>query len=385
MKTESELHTDLARIGRLMLIVGLGATAICVVGVLYWPQSFYQSYLWAFIYWLNLALGLLALLMLQHLVGGTWGAILRGVLEGGARTIPFLALFFIPVCFGIDLLYTWAHWTPEEIAHEHTLQHKAQYLNTTWYIIRAIVYFTLWTGLVWLLMRWSSAQRRGGNPTITRWLAKLSGVGMLIAGVCVTFASIDWVMSLEPHWYSTIYGLLYVTSAFVTGMAFAIIITAFLNQYEPLGGVVTPSAFQDLGSLLLAFVIIWTYMAFSQFLIIWSGDIVEELQWYLRRLNGGWGWLALFLLLFHFVLPFFALLSKRVKRDPKWLALVAALVLVAHLLNDYWLVVPGFQTRASAITVFDFAAPIAIGGWWLWLFCWQLRRRPTVLIFERSS
>lgn len=428
MKPERELAADLERLGRTALIVGLIAGAICVVGAFVSTQQFFRSYLWAFVFWLNIPLGLLALLMLQHLVGGTWGAVLRGVLEGGARTIPFMAILFLPILFGIDSLYEWSAWTADEVAHNEILQHKAQYLNSYWFTLRAILYFAVWSFFVWLLMRWSYVQQHGGNPKITRWLAKLSGVGMLVGGLCVTFSSVDWVMSLEPLWFSTIYGLLFVTSEFVTGMAFAILLTAYMNRYEPLGGVVRENDFQDLGSLLLAFVIIWTYISFSQFLIIWTGDIVEELTWYLRRLRNGWGWIALALLLFHFVLPFFALLSKRIKRDPRWIGRVALLILFMHAVNVYWLVKPSFnlpQVAAahsteksspahgpshadethvaashsetshsvidgalpltSAVSFFDLAAIVAVGGLWLSLFSWQLRRQPAVLVFERSS
>lgn len=385
MRPERDLAIDLERFGRTMLLVGLAAAVVCVLGFFYDPQLLFRSYLWAFIFWLNIPLGLLALLMLQHLVGGAWGAVLRGVLEGGARTIPFMAILFIPIALGIGSIYEWAHWTAEDIAHNHHLVHKAQYLNPPWYLIRAGIYFGVWSLLVTVLMRWSYVQQHGGNPRITRWLAKFSGAGMLLGGLSITFAAVDWAMSLEPMWFSTIYGLLFVSSDFVVGMAFAIVLTAYMMRYEPLGPVVRPSDFQDLGSLLLAFVIVWTYMSFSQFLIIWAGDIVEEVQWYLVRLRGGWGWLAAVLLVFHFVVPFFALLSKNIKRDPAWLARVAILVLFMQLLFVYWMVKPALGVAGVASSFFDLAALVAIGGVWLWIFSRQLRRQPAVLVFERSS
>jgi hypothetical protein len=385
MSGQQQLERDLGRLARWAALVGLAGAALCLVGYLLGSGQFFRSYLLAFVFWWNIPLGLLALLMLQHLVGGAWGAVLRGVLEGGARTIPFVVLLFVPVALGIDSLYEWAHWTPREVAQEPELAHKAQYLNSTGYLLRAAAYFLVWCVLAAMLIRWSKVQQHGGNPRIARWLAKLSGAGMLFGGLAVTFASIDWVMSLEPNWFSSIYGLLFVSSEFVTGMAFAIVFTAILIRYEPLRDVVRPADFQDLGSLLLAFVIVWSYIAFSQFLIIWAGDVVEEVEWYLRRTRGSWGWLAVGLMTLHFALPFAALLSKRIKRDPFWLAAVAVLLLVVHFFNDAWLVLPAFGYEEIRVHWLDLAAVVAVGALWLSVFAWQLKRQPAVLVYERSS
>jgi hypothetical protein len=385
MKSEASLQVDLEVFGRRMLIVGAVGAGLCALGWLFNAPQVYRSWLFAFVFWLNIPLGLMGLLMLQHLVGGAWGAVLRGVLEAGTRTIPYMAALFLPICFGIPSLYVWTQWNAETLAHEPTLAHKMQYLNIEWFLIRAVLYFAIWSIFAMALVRWSQVQQHGGNPRITRRLAKLSGAGLLFGGLAVSFASFDWVMSLEPHWYSTIYGLLYVTSEFLTGMALAIVVTEFLARYEPLGGVVRPNHYQDLGSLLFAFVIFWAYMAFSQYLIIWSGDILEEIRWYEKRLHGGWGWLAIALVLFHFLLPLFALLSRHVKRDAQRLARVALVILIAHVLNVYWLVKPAFAPYGSGLHWLDLAALAAIGGLWLAIFAWQLRRQPTVLVFERSS
>jgi hypothetical protein len=384
-KSREQLDGDLARFALVTMLLGIAAAIVCLVGHQLNPKQFFQSYLYAFVFWLNIPLGLLGLLMLQHLVGGNWGAVLRGVLEGGTRTLPFMAILFLPIALGVESLYEWSRWTAHDVAKHPELAPKVHYLNDTWFLIRAGVYFVVWCGLGWLLLRWSRRQQRGADERITRWLAKLSGVGMLLGGLAVTFAAIDWVMSLEPLWYSTIYGLLYVSSEFVTGMAFAIVLTAVLDRYDPLSGVIRPADFQDLGSLLLAFVIVWSYMAFSQFIIIWTGDIVEELQWYMRRAQGSWGWLAVLLIALHFALPFVALLSKQVKRDPRWLAAIAILLLVMHLLNDFWLIVPAFGYQHVRVHWLDVAALVAVGSLWLAMFAWQLRRQPAVLVFERSS
>lgn len=388
MKSERMLADDLAHWARRSILVGLIAAGLCAIGLAFSPQQFFRSYLWAYVYWINIPLGLLGLLMLQHLVGGAWGAVLRGVLEGGARTLPFMALLFAPICLGLYLnrgadLYPWAD--AKVVSASPLLQHKAVYLNPQAYIVRAIVYFALWSVLSWALNRWSYKQQHGGNPRITRWLAKLSGAGMLVAGFAVTFASIDWVMSLEPLWYSSIFGMIFMSTEFLVGMAFAIILTASLNRYEPLGDVVRPSHFHDCASLLFAFVIMWAYLSFSQFLIIWSGDIVEEIEFYLRRLRGAWGWVAIGLILLQFAIPFVLLLSRDIKRDPRKLIYVAGLILFAQLIHMFWLVKPAFHHEGVALHWLDFTSVLAVGGLWLAVFLWQLRRQPAVLVFERSS
>jgi hypothetical protein len=366
------------RMGRLQwgaMIVGVAGLALCGVGVFLDLTQFFRSYLWAYLFWLGLSLGCLGILMLHYLVGGTWGAIIRRVLESGTRTLPLMVLLFVPLLFGLRELYSWA--LPQTLAQDELLRQKSAYLNVPFFIVRSAVYFLAWLVPAYLLNRWSRQQDRtpewSVQRPIRRRLILLSGFGLLLYGLTMTFAAIDWVMSLEPHWYSSIYGILVVVDQLLGALAFAVMIVATLAKYEPLSEVLSPTHTHDLGNLLLVAVLFWAYIAFSQLLIIWSADLPEEIIWYVRRTEGGWQWIALALVLGQFALPFACLLSGDIKRHVRRLALVAALILFMHLVEVFWLVMPAFYHDKLSFHWLDLAALIGVGGSWTAVFVRRLQ------------
>ena len=366
------------QIQRRSLIIGLAAAALCVVGAFLDPPQFFRSYLTGYLLWMGISLGCLAILMLQHLSGGVWGFVIRRLLEAATRVFPLLALLFVPLLFGLHQLYPWAD--PARVAHDSLLQHKAAYLNVPGFVGRAIFYFAAWCGAAYLLSRWSREEDQVPRAALRDRMQAFSAIGLLLYGLTTTFSAIDWVMSLDPHWYSTIYGMMFMAGGAVSGMALVIAMGALLSKYPPLSGILAPAHFQDLGKLLLAFVMVWAYFAFSQFLIIWSGNLPEEITWYRVRLAGGWRYVGLALLLFHFVLPFLLLLSRDLKRQGRTLALLAAGVLVMRYVDLYWMVVPSFPEAAVGLRShwLDLAVPVAVGGLWMAEFLRQLKSRPLV-------
>ena len=361
------------------LIVGVVFMVLLAVGALMNRQQFFRSYLVAYIFWTGIAVGSLALLMLQHLTGGGWGLVIRRVLEAAARTIPVVALMFIPIIIGAHDLYPWTH--NEEMSKTPALAQKARlYLNLPFFVGRAVLYFAIWGLFAYLLTKWSSEQDRSADRRYTKRMRMLSGPGIGVFVLTVTFASVDWGMSLNPEWFSTIYGLLFVAAWALSALAFVIAVMAFLVRREPLLRVVRPNHFQDLGKLMLAFVMLWAYFSFSQFLIVWSGNLPEEIQWYLPRVRGGWGVIALTVVIFHFAFPFMLLLSASLKRNAGKLMMLAILILVMRLIDFFWMITPEFSHEGFHVSWMDFIAPVAVGGIWLAAFFWQLAKRPLMAI-----
>ena len=369
------------RLRRPSLAVGLIALAACGAGWYMAPGAFFRAYLFGYIFFAGLTLGCLAIVMLQHLTGGAWGIPIRRILESGTRTLPLVALLFLPIAFGVRRLYPWAR--PEDVAKDALLQAKEAYLNVPFFLARAAFYFAVWILFAWFLNRWSLEQDQGGRPALTRRLQMLSAAGLVAYGLTMTFASIDWVMSLEPRWFSTMYGVMTIAGQALNALAFVTAALVLMSGQKPFAGFVRTSHYHDLGKLLLASVMFWCYVAFAQYLIIWAGNLPEEIPWYLRRLSGGWGWIGAALVLFHFALPFLLLLPEGANRESRILAGVAGLVVLMRFVDVYWLVRPVFTqaSAAAASTRFqvhwlDLAAPIGIGGVWLAVFLWQLEEHP---------
>jgi hypothetical protein len=355
------------------LAVGVVAIVLCLIGAFFNRQQFFHSYLMAYIFWLGIPLGAFGILMTHHLVGGTWGFVIQRLLESAIRTFPVTALLFLPILFGIPDLYLWAR--PEALAHDEILRQKTLYLNIPFLIFRAVVYFAIWISVSHFLTRWSDDQDRAADGALTQRLQNLSGPGLVLYGLTVTFSAIDWVMSLEPRWYSTIYGMIFMVShalvalAFVTGFGFV------LWKRRPLANVTASWVFQDLGNMLLALVMFWAYLSFSQFLLIWVENLKNETPWYLQRITGGWGVIASVLIVFEFALPFLLLLSRAVKRKAEALCALAFMIVVIHLVEVFWFVAPAFHPGVFSIHWLDLAAPVGIGGLWLSVFLWQLESR----------
>jgi hypothetical protein len=358
-----------ARIG------GAGAVvlAVCVAAGFAEKTEFFRSYLIAYLFWIGISLGSLALLMVQHLTGGRWALVIRRILEAGSRTLPLMAAAALPLLAGMRILYSWSR--PGQT--DPVVLAKAGYLNPQFFAARMIFYFAIWFLLAYFLNKWSK-QEDAGEAGVPLWmrLEGLSGIGLVLYGFTVTFASVDWVMSLEPQWYSTIYGLLFMVSQALTAMAFAIAILIWLSDRRPLSQVVRPAQFQDLGSFLLTFVMLWAYLEFSQFLIIWGGNLSDEIPWYIRRMEGVWGNVALLLIILSFFVPFFLLLFRHVKRRPRSLLIVALMVLLMRLVDMYWMVLPAFGGGAVRLTWMNVALPLGMGGVWFAYFLWQLQLLP---------
>ncbi|PYS33826.1 MAG: hypothetical protein DMG14_30910 [Acidobacteria bacterium] len=335
-------------------------------------EQLFRSYLMAYLFWFGIALGCLPLLMLHHLVGGTWGFVIRRILEAGTRTLPLMLVLFLPLIFGVHSLYEWSH--PDVVARDQALQAKQAYLNVPFFIVRTVIYFLLWLTFAFLLNRWSAQQDATGDPRLIRRFQLLSGPGIVVYSLTITFASIDWGMSLEPRWFSTIYGMLFIVGQTLAALAFVIPVAGLLSESPPVSEVLNSAVFQDLGNLLLAFVMLWAYISFSQYLIIWSGNLPEEIPWYLHRGTNGWQWVAAVLALFHFAVPFLLLLGRGNKRNKRFLGGIAIAVLLMRWVDLYWLIAPSFLPRVR-IHLFDVVLFAAIGAIWLYVFLGHLNRR----------
>jgi hypothetical protein len=365
---------SLARWQRPALVLALVGLALALVGAfLDWDQ-FWRSYLLAYLFWLEIGLGSLGLTMIHHLVGGRWSALIRRLMETGAMTLPLMAILFLPLTLGLTTLYPWTD--PAHVQASPLLQLKTPYLNLPFFLGRAALYFAIWLGLAYLLNRWSLAQDRTGEAHWAGRLRRLSALGIILLMLTATFAAYDWMMSLEPEWYSSIYGLLFIIGQGLAGLALAIIGLRLLAQRYNTAADWT-QAFNDLGNFLLGFVMIWAYFSFSQFLIIWSANIPEEAVWYVHRSQGGWLNVGIFLVAFHFALPFFLLLSRRVKRKAQLLTALALLIFCTRWVDLFWLIMPAFYPQGVRLHWLDLAIWLAMGGGWLAVFLWQwLGRAP---------
>jgi hypothetical protein len=338
-------------------------------------DQFFRSYLFSYLFYVGLALGSMAVAMLQYLSGGSWGIVIRRITESASRTLPLLAVLFIPVWIGIPRLYSWAH--DDVVAKDPILQHKHIYLNQPFFLLRAAIYFGGWLVFAHFLNKWSHEQDTAGRDPRARRLQLLSGPGLCFYGLSVTFAAVDWVMSLDPHWFSTIFGLVFIAGQGLSALSFCIALLVVLSaDGGPLAGVIRPSHFHDIGKLLLTFTMLWAYFAFSQFLIIWAGNLTTEIPWYLERLRGGWQWIGMVLVVFHFALPFALLLSRTLKRAGRTLIRVAALVIAMRFVDLFWLVAPDFNKTGLHVHWMDLLAPVGIGGLWLAMFLFQLKKWP---------
>ena len=372
----------LSRFGLGALLVGGAAAALCVFGYFREPGHFFPAYLVAFLLFAGISLGCLAVAMIHHLTGGGWGIPIRRLLEAGYGVLPLVAVLFLPILAGMDVLYPWARTAA---ASDPLLVKKAGYLNVESFQIRAAAYFAVWI-LLGLALNWLSAGAGAASqPARSRRLALLSGPGLILWAVGVTFASIDWAMSLEPHWFSTAYGVLFMAGQAVSSLALAIITAVLLRDVPPWRQTLSIDRLHDLGNFLLAAVLFWTYIAFTQFLIVWSGNLPEETPFYIARSLGpdrswhqGWQPVAVVLAWLHFLVPFLLLLARHTKRSPRWLVGIACLLLVMRLVDLTWLVMPAFSPDRFSLHWLNFVAPLAVGGLWLAAFTWRLSARANL-------
>lgn len=353
--------SSLSRLRTGALIAAALGVIVGVASILTGSAAFFRAYLVGFGFVASLSLGCLLMLMILHITGGRWGSALHPLLELGAQSIIVTALLFIPIPLGMTHLYVWAR--PEIVSADPLLQHQSPFLNPTFFVARAVVYFAVWLILAWLLTRRGGSHRR-------EW----SIIGLILHFPLATLAAVDWFMSLEPHWYSTIYGVLFVAAQALAGFAFVIVLLALTTRVE---AETERQTRQDFGNLLLTTLLAWIYLNFMQYLVIWAGDLPDEIAWYLARSAGGWEWVALALILFNAVVPFVLLLSARLKSRARSLGALALLLLAAQFVYWYWLILPAFDAAVSWI---DLVLPVGVAAVWIAVY---LVRLPPVL--ERSA
>jgi hypothetical protein len=355
-------------------MVGLICLSICLVAgfFLEYLEEFSIAILPSLLYWLGLGIGSLYLLMIHTLLRGRWGFMSQRFLEAATLTVGVMALFLLPVFLQLDVLYLWAR--PELVKGDVLLMKKQAWLNPTGFTIRSILYVLIWIGMALLLRTWSRRQDETSDLTPTRKMRSLSGIGLVILTFSGTFAAIDWAMSVEPHWFSTMFPVLTLVNAILSAIALMILILSWFKDYEPFAGKVSALHFHQLGNMLMAFVLLWTYMAFAQFLIVWSANLPLEIEWYLHRISGSWVWVIVFLAIFHFFLPFVLLLIRENKKRVDRLRWLALAVLVAQFVEQLWIFKPAYYQRGVFIHWLDVLMFIAMGGLWAAAFCFFIAR-----------
>lgn len=373
----AELQWRMARWQWLCLIIGLIGLGLTAVGAATSHSQFFFSYLFAYLFWLGLSLGCFLVTMIHQLAGGRWGYPTRRFLEAGFLVLPLMLLLLVPIFFGLSALYPWAR--PAEVAAGKALRARHVYQNGWAYVLRSTVFMVIWIWMSFCLRRWSRQQDHTDDAEPTRKARVLSGPGLVIYCLLGTFAYIDWVMSLESQWYSTIFAVIIIIGQILIAYAFSIILLALFRDQEPFAAVLTKTHFHQLGNLLLAFVLFWTYVSFGQLLIVYSGDIPEELRWYLHRIAGNWKLVIAALALFHFFVPFYLLLFRAMKMRLAPLAALAGLLFAMHIVQTYWLVMPAFHRDGIRLSWMDFTAPVGIGGLWVSMFLSRLRAAPLIL------
>ena len=357
------------------LVIGVIAAIVSVAGVFLAPGSFYSAYLIGFMFWLGLSLGCMAILMLYHLVGGAWGTVIRRILESGMMTLPLMFVLFIPILLNLPKLYFWARpgLTDPKIIEIHQ-----SYLNFNGILLRYIVYFVIWIGMAYFLNRWSTEQDSIAGQSTLRFRA-MSSIGLVIYSLTISFAVIDWVMSLQARWISTIYGLLFIAGEALSAFCFCVVVESILAKRKPMSEYLTDTEVHDHGKFMLAFVMVWAYFNFSQWLIIWAGNLPEEIPWYVRRMNGGWETVGLFLVVFHFAVPFALLLSRQLKRKARTLVWLASWLIFMRIVDIFWHIEPASHP-AFHVSWVHFTIVAGMGGLWIAYFFHNLRSRPLLAV-----
>ncbi len=382
MTAPTDIRGSIEAVQRRALIVAVAAGVPALVGAVFQTEQFLRSWLLAFLFWISFPLGSLALSMLHHLTGGAWGLSIRRLLEAAMRTLPWMALLFVPIALGVGQLFPWAD--AELVAHDELLQKKAIYLNVPFFLVRAVIFFGTWMLIARIVGRTVAQQDRTGDPRLAHRLRMLAGPALGAYALTMTFASVDWGMSLEPHWFSTIYGVIFIVGQGLGTLCLTVVMGAWLARREPFSRWIAPRHFHDLGNLMLAFVMLWAYVSFSQFLIIWSGNLSEETPWYLSRASHGWKVIAGILIGFHFIVPFLTLLSRRTKRAGHALATVATVLLFLRFVDVFWLIVPAFHPEGLHVSWLDVLVPVAMGGFWVRVFFGGLKGRPLISLQDAN-
>ena len=384
-------------------IAGIFTVGAIIAAIVDW-SVFLRAYLTGYLLFWGISMGCMAMLMVQHLTGGKWGIVNRRIFEDASRNMYLMWVLFLPIVIGAHSLYAWMgpHGNMVEEA-ARAANWKTVWMNYPAWIIRWFICFAIWSYYVWKLNRFSVMRDADTRDSLLFWQTKLenlSGFGLVVYSLTLTIASVDWVMSLDITWFSTIYGLLYLVGQGLSAIALGIIVLTLLSRDEPMASVLRLTELHDNGKLLFAFVMLFAYISFSQFLIIWSGNLPEEISWYNHRIHGGWGYIALVVAFFHFALPWLVLLSRDIKRHVVYIRRLAYFMIAMRFIDLYWQVEPnfGYNAQGKLVSVNFIEAekfvptihllaswpylivPVAIGGWWVVAFCSELKKVPLIPI-----
>lgn len=363
-----------ASVERIAGVVGGLGLLLCVAGFFADRAHFFQSYLFAFLYWAGFGIGGYAILFLNNVVGGKWGVTIRRLLEAKARTLPYIGALFLPILlFGVPHLYPWA---TDMVNHNAVLRHKAGYLNWPFFAVRCVIYFVIW--LLWFsrVQKLTDKQDETGDPGLVVRLRQISAPGLLVFVLTVTFAYIDWLLSTDAEFYSTVFAALILIGNVLQTFCLSVIVLIISSKHDRFGGRIHAKLLHDLGNLMFAFTIFWTYLSASQLIIVWPGNLPQEIGYYILRTTGFWRVITWIVGLTMFAVPFLSLLSQARKRNPARLIRIAVWILCAHVLYMFWVVEPTYRRAGFEIYWTDFAAFLGIGGIWVWAYLGQLRRRP---------
>lgn len=383
MKLDTHTYrlTDSGKFGKYALIIGSFALLLTFTGYFFDSGQFFHSYLVAYLFWVTLGLGGLFFTLLNHLVGAQWSIVMRRITETLMIALPFMAVFFVPLLFGFHDLYHWSH--PEAVAHDLILQKKAGYLNVPFFLIRSAVYFLVWYLIARVLYKTSIAQDDAPDEEKIEKMKRISAPAMILFALTSSFAAFDWLMSLDPHWYSTIYGVYFFSGSLLSLLAFTIIIGVALRNFGILDDVITIEHYHDLAKLLFSFIIFWAYMGFSQYFLIWYANIPEETIWYAVRWDGTWKYMTMTIVLGHFLFPFLGLMTRSSKRNLKWLTFMSVWVLVMHWIDLYWLAFPTHSADGFHFSWMDITGFIGLGGLFFWFFWKKFSANPLVPVEDR--
>jgi len=381
MPIPANVLAQLNKLQKIALIIGVLASLLAVVGWFVDPARFFRSYLFAYMFWFGLTGGSLAMLMLHHMVGGGWGFIIRRLLEAATKLFPLVFVLFLPLLRGLHYLYPWAQPIP---ADDRVGQWQAIWSNPPFYIGRMILFFAIWIGFSYVLNKWSLQQDKSDDPKIYDRMTRWGGFGFLVFGITMTFAVIDLVMSTNHHWYSSMYGVVFMAGQALSTLAFMLVMLAFLTKGGWPTDEVPTKFFRDLGNLTLAATLFWAYVSFSQFLIIYTANIAEFATFYFFRIKGAWWWFVVAIMGLHFFLPFFVLLTgDNIKRSIPRLAKIALFILAMRFVDLYWNIMPAWpEVRLNSTSPFhwlDFVLPLALGGLWLAGFATMVKKTESLL------
>lgn len=376
-------HSIIDKWQRNALIVGVLGSLGAIIGWIVEADEFYRSFLLGYMWCLGLTLGCLAILMVYHLTGGAWGTVARRILEAGMRTLPMMIAFFVVLLIGIHHLYPWSR--PEVLASDVDVRRiAAEYLSLRYFIFRAILYFIAWSALIAALGKISDRQDRPPEINFDVRLRRISGPGLVLYGFTMTFAAVDWVMSLDPHWSSTIFGLIFMAGQGLLTLCFMVLMGSALIRFKPLSEVWKPEQFHDQGKLMMAFTMMWGWFALSQWLIIWAGNLPDEITWYLNRSNGGWNVWGFLLIFVQFAIPFAFLLSRQIKKDWRSLRWIALWLVAARYMDLFYFIMPNFDNRKGHFHYgwLNAVVPLGMAGLWLSYFFYNLKRRPLLALHD---